>query len=182
MKRTIAVTGLLFVLSATALAESQDAPAVRSYPVSGHGVLKLAVPAAWTDRVEGEKGLPPTIKLKLDGGKTILLITALWSPQDEAEFNSSTNICAGIQRASMLVQETAVEKELVLRPIGTSSGEGHFFWATDREPGAGEHKYMANGGVPAGKLLLTFTVLSHVEPPRGIEEALAIVRSASHEP
>ena len=104
------------------------------------------------------------------------------SPRDDPEFNSTKNIRIAIERAAQSVQPRAVEKELVLRTIESASGEGYFFWATDHAPGAGEHKFMAQGGVPAGKLRLIFTVLSHVEPPRGIEEALTIVRSALHEP
>jgi len=182
MRRSFAVPAFLFSFCAVVGAQAADPPAARSYPLTDHGVLKLSVPANWTEQVRAEGGAPPTIELTSNESKAIVLITPLWSPRDDPKFNSTENIRAAIERAAQSVQPTAVEKELVLRTIETTTGEGHFFWATDRAPGAGEHKFMANGGVPAGKLLLSFTVLSYVEPPRGIEEALAIVRSAAHEP
>jgi hypothetical protein len=181
MKRSFAITSSLFLFCA--LAAAQDAPQARSYPVSGHGSVKVLVPADWTEHVKnGEAGMPPTIELTAQGGDVMLLITPLWSPKGDPRFNSAQNIRTAIERSAKSVQHTAVEKELVIRAIGTVDGRGYFFWATDRAPKAGEYEFMANGGVPAGKLLLSFTVLSHAEPPKGIEEALEIVKSASNVP
>ena len=173
------VTAVLLLACAAVLA--QETPKVRRYTVAEHGVLKLSVPPEWTDRVESERGMPPTIVLTSPGGDVVLQVTALWSPDGDPAFNSTENIHAGVAQAAEAVQPTAVERKLVLRPLKTASGEGRFFWATDRAPKAGEYEYMANGAVPAGQLLLSFTVLTHVQPPAGIEEGLGIVASAVHE-
>lgn len=179
MKTSLVVVALLV---SCLVAQAQDAPPVRSYPVADHGALNLSVPAKWTERVRSAQGVPPTIELSSDDGKALLLVTPLWSPDDDPKFNSTENIHTAIERAAKAVEGTAVEEKLTLRPLETSSGEGHFFWATDRAPKAGEYKYMANGAVPAGKLLLSFTVLSHVAPPEGLAEAIAVVASAAHKP
>jgi hypothetical protein len=153
-----------------------------SYPIPGHGALQLSVPAAWTATVRGgEGGLPPTIVLVHEKDGTRLLLTPLWSPKDNASFNSPKNVRLSVQHSAEQVQPTAVEKVLTLRDVVTSSGKGTFFWATDRAPKAGEYEYLAQGAVPAGKLMVSFTILSHRAPPAGIEEALSIVRSAVHQ-
>ncbi|HYK05125.1 MAG TPA: hypothetical protein VE974_25465 [Thermoanaerobaculia bacterium] len=172
---------VVYLIATGAGAQAEDA-ALRSYAVPDHGTLKLSVPAGWTQRVEGEPAMPPTITLSSDDGKLLLMITPLWSPEGDPKFNSPESIREAIEGAAKSIQASAVEKELPLRTLKTASGEGFFFWATDRAPGAGEHEYMANGAVPAGKLLLSFTVLSHAAPPAGIADALAVVASASQVP
>lgn len=178
MKPLSLIAVCLFAVHAWA----QDAVPTRSYPVPDRGALKLSVPAGWTEQVRAQQGMPPTIMLTAPDGSALLQITALWSPHNEAGYNAPEKIRPAIEKAAALAQPSAVEKELPLQPIATSSGGGYYFSATDRAPGEGEYKFMANGAVPAGTLLLSFTVLSHVEPPRGIEAALAIVRSAAHAP
>ncbi|HEX7151545.1 MAG TPA: hypothetical protein VF618_08670 [Thermoanaerobaculia bacterium] len=175
---------LVYVLLHCVAAAAQESAAVRSYAVPGHGALKLSVPAGWTDGVRGQEGLPPTIRISYGegDGDVLVMITPFWSPKGDAQFNSTENIRTAVERSREAVLPSAVEKELVLRPIRTASGEGHFFWATDRAPKAGEYEYVASGAVPAGKLLVTFTILSHAEPPAGIDKALAILKSAIHEP
>jgi hypothetical protein len=173
---------LLAVCLFAAHAWAQDAVPARSYPVPDRGALRLSVPEGWTEQVRAEGGMPPTIVLTAPDGSALLQVTALWSPRGEAGFNAPEKIRPAIEKAASLVQPTAVEKELKLQPIATPSGGGYYFSATDRAPKEGEYKFMANGGVPAGPLLLSFTVLSHAEPPRGMEAALAIVRSATHVP
>jgi len=180
MKRSFVIAAALLLSSIVAHAEERKPG--RSYPVPGHGAVQFSVPADWTERVRATGGAPPTIELTAPKGEVTLLITAMWSPDDHAQFNSAENIRAAIEQSAKSVQSTAVEKELVLRPIATASGKGHFFWATDRAPKAGEYEFMANGAVPAGNLLLSFTALSHVAPPEGIQKALAIVQSAVQAP
>jgi hypothetical protein len=175
--RTSAVTIVLFYLMSAVVAQSSP---VRSYPVEGRGVIKLSVPEGWGEQVDAADDASLTIELSSPDKQTTLLITPLWSPKGDKTFNSTEEIAAAIGTAANSVQPTAVEKELVVRPIKTSAGEGRYFSATDRHPKAGEYKYMANGAVPAGELLLSFTVLSHVAPPEGFQTALQIVESAQH--
>lgn len=90
-------------------------------------------------------------------------------------------IRAGIERAAHGARSGAVEKELPLREIETADGKGYYFSATDRSPAKGEYEYMANGAVPVGNLLVSFTVLTHTAPPQGIADAIAIVKTATQQ-
>jgi hypothetical protein len=175
--KTAAVAIVLACL--TSAVEAQSSP-VRSYAVEGHGVVTLSVPEGWTEQVRPAGRRPLTIELSSPDDKTILLVSPLWSPSGDETFNSTEKIAEAIGAAAKSVQSTAVEKELPLHPIETSTGEGRYFAATDRAPKEGEYRYMANGAVPAGPLLLSFTVLSHVAPPEGFASALNTVGSAQH--
>lgn len=180
MKRLLILASCLLLWSAQAHAQTPQPE--RTYRVAKQGVLKLSVPAQWTERVRNE-GAHPVIELTAKDTGAVLMITALSPPpREDAEFNTPAMIRGAIRQAMQLVQPTAVEEKLLLRIVKTTSGEGYFFTATDRAPEKGDHKYMANGGVPAGALLLSFTILSHAEPPDGIDEALKIVESAIHVP
>jgi hypothetical protein len=104
----------------------------------------------------------------------------LWSPEEDPQFTSEPYIKAAVERSAASIQPSSDEK-LVLRHIKTATGPGHYFRATDRAPAEGEFKYMASGVVPAGRLLLSFTVLSHDGKPTAMDGALEIVRSAAHQ-
>jgi hypothetical protein len=171
------VPGLLVVL---ALAVTAHGEAVtREYPVPGHGALALMMPANWVGHVrEGEQGAPPTIELSDPDGNVKVLITPLWSPTGDASFNSPDAIREGIARAAELSRKTAVEPELPLHELAARMGRGYYFWATDRAPKPGEYEYLANGAVPAGPLLVSFTILSHAAPPKGIATALIVVSTS----
>lgn len=176
MKALLAGAGAI-VWSVVLVAQTE----VRQFAISGHGAVSLSVPVTWADRVQkSDRGLPPTYELTDTKTGTKVLITPLWSPTDDPQFTTRENIRVAVTRAARHAQSSAAESELVLRDIETSSGHGYYFWATDRAPKPGGYEFMANGVVPAGKLLLSFTVLTHERPPDSIEEPLAIVRSATH--
>jgi hypothetical protein len=158
------------LLVATSLAAQQ--PQKATFAVPGQGTLRLTLPAGWTDR-ERE---PMTYEIRDAKNQLLLLITPLWSPKNDPHVNSAEEIREGITHAADEIQPTAVEKQLVVREIATSSGKGYYFTATDRAPKPGEYEYLANGAVAAGRLLVSFTVLSH---SRDVERALAVVRSAT---
>ena len=169
----------LYLCVVLLLAPVARAETPRSFNVPDHGTLHVTAPQHWTDRMEAPRGLPPTVELTDSKNKMLLLLTPLWSSAGDPQFNTAEAIRAGIERAAHRAQESSVEKELPLREIETADGKGYYFSATDRAPAEGEYEYMAGGAVPVGDLVVSFTVLTHVAPPEGIAEALAIVRTAT---
>jgi hypothetical protein len=175
--KTVMTVVSIAVWSAVAFAQAP----VHTFEVPRHGSLKLSVPAAWSESVQrAEGGMPPTIEFTEEKTGTKLLVTPLWSPDEDPQFTSEPYIKAAVERSAASVQPSSDEK-LVLRDIKTVTGAGHYFHATDRAPAEGEFKYMASGVVPAGRLLLSFTVLCHDGKPAAMDGALEIVRSAAHQ-
>jgi hypothetical protein len=180
MRRSLARTAafiLLLVSSAFAAAPTRTA-----FAVPRHGNLTLELPAGWSGSVrDSDTGLPPTIRL-VNGGGTEILLTPFWSLRKQPGFNAPERIHTLVEKMAASAAPTSVEGELPLHDIVTASGTGYYIQATDRAPKEGEYPYMAQGSVPAGELLVGFTVLTHTKPPRGLQVALAIVRSVQQQP
>ena len=169
----------ILVFSASSLA-ADDTLVKRTYPMANLGQLILNVPASWTEALQVPKGgLPPTIALSDPSGKMELLITPIPTPKGEPAAGS--NVRVFVQFAAARILPTAMQKELPLQPIRAKDGGGFYFWATDRAPKAGEYEHMAEGAVPAGPLILNFTVLTHEMPPASLRLPLQIMGSAQHE-
>jgi hypothetical protein len=161
------VPALLASLALTVMVHAEVVS--HEFAVPGHGALVLMTPANWVAHVQaGEKGGPPTIELSDPDGSVKLVITPLWSPTGDASFNSTDAIRESISRAAQKAQETSVEKELPLKEFYGKSGRGYYFWATDRAPKPDGYEYMAQGAFPVGNLMVGYTVLSHVAPPKGM--------------
>jgi hypothetical protein len=150
-----------------------------TYTVPGHGQLQFAVPAGWTSEVRRAPSGHPTFAFQPGSDPGIkLLVTVMWSPTGDPSFNTAESIRDIVTTVGNRLLPTAVEKAINLREIRTRSGIGYWFSLTDRAPKPGEFEYMAQGCVPAGDLLLTFTVLTRTAPPQGAQEGLALVASA----
>jgi hypothetical protein len=73
-----------------------------------------------------------------------------------------------------------VEKELKFRELKGKTGLGHYFSITDKAPAikAGEYKYMTQGGIPVGNLLVMFTIFSNEKDSVDIPIAREIIANA----
>jgi hypothetical protein len=169
----------LLMLASVAFAEETE---VRIYPLPGHGRLELAVPAAWQEEVRRPPyNLPPTIMLRPSEGDAFLaMITPLWNLADLDDFNSDKAVKEAVE---LDMKETAVgaaEEELLIERIEGPRAYGYYFLASDKAPKPGEWKYALKGGVAAGDLLLSVTVLTREKDSPVFAEALEMLRSAKH--
>ncbi len=83
-----------------------------------------------------------------------------------------------LEKAFEALRDQVVEKKVRPYVIATHDGMGCFFTVTDRAPKATEFVYMTSGYVPAGKLLLSFTILTNPDEEMLVARALSAVRSA----
>src|SRR6476661_7310749 len=148
--------------------------------VPGHGSLKLAVPEGWmAETQQPPRDLPPTFVFKSTAGPRLdLRVTALWSPGGDPGFNAPDAIRKQATNLGNRLLPTSVEKSLTLKELKAPSGLGSWFSLTDRAPKPGEFKYISQGALPAGDLLLVFTALTETAPPDGLGEVLALLASA----
>lgn len=173
---------LLLGLAAADAASAADT-ASRSYPLPDHGTLQLQVPAAWKDRVEQPReDLPPTLVFGPEsGGRFKVLMTPLWSPEGKPLPNP-----AGIKKLvrSLIAKAKiqSVEKTIGMQELRGSSGIGYCFSATDRAPKPGEFKFLTQGILVINDLLTTFTVLTNEGQGNVVSSALAMLKSAVHNP
>lgn len=182
MGRNTSVRWLLALFLCLAFAVSAHAQStVRRYQLPDHGKLALNVPDGWVDNVDQpEGGLPPTISLKQKSGKAFdVLITPIW-PVTAARRLTPAKVEEIVKGSANQAAPQAVERKIDIKPLQGTSGAGHYFFATDKAPAPGEHKFMTQGALTVGELLLTFTILTDDGQADIAKQALEIITTARH--
>jgi hypothetical protein len=175
-RRSMAIALVGMALATAGWAQKAGEP--KQFPVPGHGKLQVAVPAGWTveTRQAPKADLPSTFLFTPASGPAFrLLVTPLGSPTAEPGFNTPDWIKAQISHIRDLRLRMAIEKQASLHEIRSKSGTGYWFSVTDPAPKPGEYEYLTQGALPAGDLCVSFTVLTHVAPPEGVADALALL-------
>ncbi len=159
-------------------APKQTSP--REFTIPGHGVLVLDVPHSWAQDVrQPPKELPPTIVLRPEKGDEFqLLITALWSPTKDKDFNAPQKVKQLVSSDAKAMASSAVEKELVVQEIKRTTGSAFYFLATDKAPKPGEYPYAIRAGIAVDDLLLRATLLSRNKDSEVVKTVLNIFSTA----
>lgn len=174
---------MVFILGIAFDIPADEQTSEKRYPVPGHGVLKLPVPASWVDKVDQPpEGRPPTITFLPASGESFkILITAMGSPQDDKDFNKPQRIQSLMEQRGKELLLTAEETELNLQGLRGPLSWGYYFSLTDKAPKPGEFKYLTQGTLGLGDLLITFTILTNEKEAEVIREARAMLRKASQD-
>jgi hypothetical protein len=173
------VLSFVLLLAGPALAQELS---LRNFPVPQRGVLKLQVPKAWKDRVSQPPGSPaPTIALTSGGQEAFeVSLSPIWRTWPADPRAASAEIKRLVEQSAAQMKPQAVEKELTIQEIRGGSGAGYYFSATDAAPKPGEFKYMLQGMIRVGELLVVFTVLTHEGGDSIRRQAIGLVQSAAH--
>ena len=154
----------------------------RRFALPGHGELELAVPTVWKVEVKSPPGeLPPTLHFTvIDGRPFEFIVTPLWTIQGHVPPSDPQTVRAEVQQTAQQALSQAVESRIEVKELNGTSAKGYYFAATDRAPKPGEYKYMTQGILPVGELVVTFTVLTNDGQMSVIEAALEALRRAVH--
>jgi len=155
----------------------------KSYSVPNHGRLELAVPKEWKDSMrQPPQELPPTITFSPGKGSDFkFLVTAIWSVISEAGFNSPQKIRELLESRGKKLLASAVEQNLVFRELRSSKNAGYTFSLTDKSAQLSDpddYKYMTQGAIGVGDLMVMFTFLSHKKASVEEKSALEMIRNA----
>jgi hypothetical protein len=145
-------------------------------------VIILEVPEKWSDEIERSADFPPTIIFTPDRMPAMAIhVTPMWNPGQERDFNSSERILKILQDGGNKLLPEAVEKELRFQELKGKTGLGYYFSITDKAPAikAGEYKYMSQGGIPVGSLLVMFTIFSNEKDSVDIPVVREIIANAT---
>ena len=82
--------------------------------------------------------------------------------------------------AAKFIKSQAVEETLKIVELKGSSGRGYYFSATDKAPKPGEYKFMTQGILLVGELTVTFTILTNDNQKDTVNDALTMLRTATH--
>jgi len=167
----VAAVGLLIAGAALAGDVRLDSP--------GGGFIVLTAPAGWRhakwpDRAHTLSFTPPT-------GKAFqVLVSSLGVPP--------AHVKPGLEVLRQMVDEAArnaapqsVEKTLRTEEFETATVQARYFFATDRNPGPGQFKYLTQGVALVQGAGITFTILSNGDANAVVAPALKMIRSARRE-
>jgi hypothetical protein len=173
---------MILLLGFAVIAAGAEQTDDRRYPLPGHGVFKMKVPASWKDEVQqASDQLPPTIVLRpASGDQFQILITPFWQTKQDMPAINDEAARKMVQRAMDYAQPNAVEKTLKIIELQGASGRGYYFSATDKAPEEGDYKFLTQGLLLVGELAVTFTILTKDGQKEVDSAALAMLKSAIH--
>jgi hypothetical protein len=154
----------------------------RRFPLPGHGAVVMTVPPSWTDEVPRRSDdLTTTIIFTPEIGSAFkVMVTPLWTKKNDAVLPSDSEIRANIEGSIASVRDRAMESSIPVRRLRRGAVQGYYFSATDRDPRPGEFKFMTQGTVVCGKLVVAFTVLSNDRTGKIEKDAVSMIGSMQH--
>ena len=172
---------LAAALLAAAGASAEDA-SLRRYELPNRDTLELKLPAGWVDHLEQPSGGgPPTIEITTAEGLPYqVFVTPEWADPTARDTRELTALRDAIRDAAERTRPHAVESFIEVRQLNGANGVGYYFSATDRDPGAGEFKFMSQGALQVGSLTIWFTILTNDGQDTVAVEALSFLQAAVH--
>jgi len=160
-----------------------DDTRLRRFELPNLDTLELALPPGWVEVVEnapsGEQ--PLTIEFApIEGPAFRTSVTPQWSEPNELSIIDSDALRAEVQQAAERIKPQAVEETIEIRRLQGESGVGFHFSVTDRAPQPEEFRYMTQGALQTGDLVLWFTILTNDGQEAVVAEGLAMLQAAVH--
>ena len=184
MLRSLAWLGLSLA-TATAIAADGEK---KAFALPDNSKLELAIPAVWKDELKtnqapkGSQG-PAATTIALtprDGAPFEVFVTPIARQKPGGSADTAIQMRHNVQQAADKVKPSAVESYLPVEHLTGAPGLGYYFSATDREPKPGEFKYLTQGMLLVGDVVTSFTILTNDGQEKAKEQALALLKSASH--
>lgn len=164
---------LSFVIATTAVAADGGK---KAFPLPDKSSLELAIPAGWKDEPK-EKLILLTPR---QGAPFQVVITPIARQRPGTSADTAIRMRQSVQDFADKVKPSAVESVLTAEPLPGAPGPAYYFSATDREPKPGEFKYLTQGMLLVGDVVVGFSILTNDGQEKIREEALTMLKSASH--
>ena len=172
-------------IAATAIAAEGEK---KVFPLPDNSKLELSIPAGWKEEVKAAQGsktnqgsAPSTVALTpREGAPFEVHVTPIARQRQGASADTAIKMRHSVQQGADKVKPTAMEQYLPVDQITGAPGPGYYFSATDREPKPGEFKYLTQGMLLVGDVVVAFSILTNDGQEKVRDQALAMLKSASH--
>ena len=178
---------ILALFAATALFAARvgmsDESRLQRYELPNLDTLELTLPAGWVEAVEEVPASEQALTIEfapVEGPDFRTFVTPQWSETGELAVMDADALRGDVQQAADRIRTQAVEKNIEIRRLQGQSGVGFYFSATDRVQAPGEYRFMTQGALQAGDLVLWFTILTNEGQETVVNEGLAMLQSAVH--
>jgi hypothetical protein len=165
----------LSLATATAMAADGEK---KAFALPDNSKLELAIPAGWQDELK-EKSIALSPR---EGAPFQVVLTPVARQKAGGSADTAIQMRHNVQQAADKVKPSALEQYLAVEELKGASGPGYYFSATDREPKPGEFKYLFQGMLLVGDVVVAFSILTNDAQEKVGDQALAMLKSASHIP
>lgn len=175
------LVGLLLCFATVTTAIAADAEK-KAFALPDNSKLELAVPAGWKDEVKPKQGnAPATIALSpREGAPFQVVVMPIGRQRAGSSADTAIGMRDNVQQAADKIKPSAAEQYLPVEPLTGAPAPGFYFSATDREPKPGDFKYLTQGMLLVGDIVVGFSILTNDGQEKAKDEALAMLKSASH--
>ncbi len=159
-----------------------DESRLRRYELPNLDTLELTLPPAWVDSVDVPPGgAPLTVQLTpADGAPFAVHLTPLAPDPSAGPVMDPAALYAAVRESAERIRSQAIEETIEIERLRGTRGTGYFFSVTDREPLPEEFRYMTQGALQAGEIIVWFTILTNDGQETVVAEAIAMLQSAVH--
>jgi hypothetical protein len=166
---------LLLSLATAATAIAADGEK-KAFALPDNSKLELAIPAGWKDELK-EKSIALSPR---EGAPFQVVLTPVARQKPGASADTAIQMRHNVQQAADKVKPSALEQYLPVEELTGAPAAGYYFSATDREPKPGEFKYLTQGMLLVGDVVVAFSILTNDAQEKAKDQALAMLKSASH--
>lgn len=151
------------------------------YSVFKDRTITLTVPQTYIDEFTQEKDQPfRTITYTQGNDQKSKVMVSPIPLEKGSELSKPGMLRKMVEEEGGKLLSNAVEKKLALKELRGKAGAGFHYTLTDKTPQLtpGEYRYMTQGGLIAGDLLLMFTILTNEKGSPVVAESIEMLRSA----
>jgi hypothetical protein len=182
MRRSVLATLLAGSALLAAAFAWADESRLRRYELPNLDTLELTLPPAWVDNVDVPPGgAPLTIQLTpADGAPFAVHLTPQSPDPTAARVMDSAALYEAVRESAERIRPQTIEETVDIERLRGTRGAGYFYSLTDREPPPGEFRYMTQGALQVGALIVWFTILTNDGQAAEVDRALAMLQSLEH--
>lgn len=157
---------------------------LESFAVPNHGELVFHVPVGWEINYvfyDEEEAVPPLVTFFSRDEKRRELfqlnVSALWDDSFSRNVTDPASIRELVEEVGQNILEYSDQNELVLKPFSGRNGEGYYFNVTDSSARPGEYRYLTQGALAVGDVVLIFSLFTHDGDTALKEKTLQMLRA-----
>ncbi len=175
---------VLFLLSAKTLSITDTTQ--RLYPIPEHGQLKLQVPTEWeVSYLSLGETKPPVITFyrqnEVNQEIFQLNLSILWDDGYSRDITNPETIRKLVEDSGQSTLPSSEEQSLKMEEFEGSSGHGYYFNLTDAMTPRGEYKYLLQGALNVGTILVVFSLFTRDVDSNLMDQTLMMIKTATHE-
>lgn len=159
-----------------------DESRLRRYELPNLDTLELTLPPAWVDNVDVPPGgAPLTVQLTpADGAPFAVHLTPQAPDPTSDQVMDPVALYAAVRELAERIRPQATEENIEIERLRGTRGTGYFFSVTDRAPLPEKFRYMTQGALQAGEIIVWFTILTNDGQETEVARALSMLQSLEH--